>query len=371
MTPEEILSMTGIMPDQMQDPSAIAPAPVVNPATPQQSGLGALIAKIAPALGKKLSGLGSGIRNTINPIDPNSGVDPAFAQAQQRSAMLRLAAGIAGGKGLGQGLSQGLDASSNQYQSAMENAYNNQIKKKQMDQQSLAYQNQLAQHDEWAAGHDIALQHLNLQKDQADKVKIVVKSEPLESDASHVQDYLLNTETGEKKPIGRPYMSPNSLKIGAATLSPEQNDALYGANGAVTLGKLDPYKVNSKTAAILANAYIGNPNINMNALGATANLQRNAQFQQKAMTADTLPEILKGVADAGKKVDFSDTKFVAEAQKWIKGQSNDPALINYMTRRNDALFGIAAVMRGNGMTDAAYKAEEEAAHPTMSPRGMA
>ena len=61
MTPEEYmqLSMTGIMPDQMQDPSA-QPAPVVNPATPQQSGLGALIAKIAPALGNKLSGLGSG-----------------------------------------------------------------------------------------------------------------------------------------------------------------------------------------------------------------------------------------------------------------------------------------------------------------------
>lgn len=359
---------------QQPDAAPTAPAPVAAP-TMAQGGLGGLLSRIGlPGLGQGLGKVGSSIRNTLNPVDPNSGIDPQFAQAQQRSALIRLGAGIAGGKGLGQGLSQGLDASSGQFQSAMENAYNNNLKKKQAEQQALAYQNQLAEqkqrHDEWQAGHDIATEHLKIAQAQEAKPKIQIKSEPLESDATKVQDYLVNLEDGTKKPLGNPYASPNSLKIGAASLSPEQNEALYGPTGAVTLGKLDPYKINSKTASILANAYISNPGINMNALGATANLQRNPSFQQKAMTAETMPEILTGVAEAGKKLNFSDVKFAGEVDKWLKGQSNNPDLINYMTRRNDALFGIASVMRGNGVTDKAYQAEEEAAHPTMSPRAI-
>ncbi|MGI4937367.1 MAG: hypothetical protein ACRYF5_11570 [Janthinobacterium lividum] len=41
-----------------------------------------------------------------------------------------------------------------------------------------------------------------------------------------------------------------------------------------------------------------------------------------------------------------------------------------MTQRNDALMTVARVMRGNGMTDMAHKAETEVSSPTMSPAAL-
>ena len=223
MTPEEYLSMTGMMPpdDQAQ------PAPIVNPATPQQTGLGGLIARFAPKFGNALTGIGSTIRNTINPVDPNSGVDPQFAQAQQRAAMLRMAAGIASGRGLGQGLANGLDAGQNQYQSAMQNAYNNALKKKQMD--DLQAQRQ-QQHDEWVAGHDIALQHLQLAQDQAAKSGIHVVEQPVSD--SKVQRYLYDENNPEKglKPIGAPYTPISQMGTKSQliqTIDPDTQQPVY------------------------------------------------------------------------------------------------------------------------------------------------
>ncbi len=57
-------------------------------------------------------------------------------------------------------------------------------------------------------------------------------------------------------------------------------------------------------------------------------------------------------------------------QAWVLGKTNDPALTEYMTQRNDALMTIAGVMRGVGMTDKAHQAEIEVAKPTMSPQAL-
>ena len=153
-------------------------------------------------------------------------------------------------------------------------------------------------------------------------------------------------------------------------LTPEQNDALYGANGAVTTGKLDPYKVNSRNSHILANAYLSNPNTDMNKLASDAVMMRNAPTMNRAYTTEQLPTIISNVVDAGKKVNYSDAKFFGKVQEFINGQSNDPNFINYMTQRNDALLTITSIMRGNGATDQAHRAEIEAAPSTMSPKAF-
>ena len=154
-------------------------------------------------------------------------------------------------------------------------------------------------------------------------------------------------------------------------LSEEQLDALYGPSGAVTLRKLDPYKINGRNAKILANAYLLNPNIDMNKLGGEAALGRNPNFMNKQYSVEMLPTMLKNMVDAGTKLKFSDVQFVGKLQAWYKGQTNDPAFVNYMAQRNDFLLGLAASMRGNGATDQAHRAEIEAAHPTMSPSALA
>lgn len=153
-------------------------------------------------------------------------------------------------------------------------------------------------------------------------------------------------------------------------LTPEQNDALYGPDGAVTTGKLDPYKISSRNSHILANAYLSNPNTDMNKLASDAAMMRNAPTMNRAYTAEQLPTIISNVVDAGKKVNYSDAKFFGKVQEFINGQSNDPNFINYMTQRNDALITITGVMRGNGATDQAHRAEIEAAPSTMSPKAF-
>ena len=44
------------------------------------------------------------------------------------------------------------------------------------------------------------------------------------------------------------------------SLTPEQNDALFGENGAVALGKINPNKINSRNAKMWADAFTRNPN---------------------------------------------------------------------------------------------------------------
>lgn len=183
---------------------------------------------------------------------------------------------------------------------------------------------------------------------------------------------------GGVKPIpdASPYDKPKSPGSGggggsaASNLTEEEYAALFGPQGAVPTGKLDPNRINSRTAKILARAFVLNPNQDMNKLASDASLMRNAPFMNRALTAETLPDIMSTMVEAGKKVGFSDYRIVGRMQEAIKGELNDPALAEYMTVRNDALMNIASTMRGVGMSDKAHEAEIEAANPTMSPQAL-
>ncbi len=167
-----------------------------------------------------------------------------------------------------------------------------------------------------------------------------------------------------------PVSAKIAIKHGASALSPEQNAALFGPKGAVTEGRLDIGKINSRTASLFADAELANPGTDLAKKSADIQLSRNATFRQKAMTAEVLPEIMQNMVESGKKVDFSNIEPVGQMQAWVLGKTNDPVLTEYMTQRNDALMTIAGVMRGVGMTDKAHQAEIEVAKPTMSPQAL-
>jgi hypothetical protein len=139
---------------------------------------------------------------------------------------------------------------------------------------------------------------------------------------------------------------------------------------AIEQGRLDPSRLNSRTVSIYAQLAKNNSQLNFNQMIADAALQKNAAFEQKAMSMETLPETMKNMTDLGKKVGYDDLKFAGRAEKWFKGETNDPDLTKYMTVRNDALMNIASVMRGVGMSDKAHEAEIEAASATMSPKAL-
>jgi hypothetical protein len=154
------------------------------------------------------------------------------------------------------------------------------------------------------------------------------------------------------------------------SLSDPENEALFGPNGAVTRGLINPDRINSRTAHIFAKAAISNPDLNMvNAAGVAA-LMKNPTFQNKVIVADTVPAIVENVKQAGQKVDFSDVNYIGKLQAWEKKQLNDPDFINYIGQRNDAVQAIASVMRGVGMSDKSVELELAAAPLTMSPKAF-
>jgi hypothetical protein len=160
----------------------------------------------------------------------------------------------------------------------------------------------------------------------------------------------------------------------AATWGATSPEGIAALTGAVHEGRLDPTRINSRTAPILAQIEQNTPGMNFNRLHADAALQSNATFQQKAMSVDMLPGLLQNVTSLGKKLNggtgYNDLKTVGMMQQFMNGQTNDPDYTEYMTARNDTLLRLASVMRGTGMSDQAHTAEVEAMSPTLAPYAL-
>jgi len=161
--------------------------------------------------------------------------------------------------------------------------------------------------------------------------------------------------------------NPNTGRTGMEKLPQDQQDAL---NQAMAEGRLSPKDLNSRNVDIYGHMALSRPGYNFNRAIADATLSRNPTFQQRNMIVEGLPGLMTNVTTLGKKLAYPDTKFIGVAQQWLQGQNNDPALTEYMAARNDTIFKIANVMRGVGMSDKAVAAEDEIAHPTMSPAAL-
>lgn len=160
--------------------------------------------------------------------------------------------------------------------------------------------------------------------------------------------------------------NPHTGPMGS--LAPDHVAALQQA---IQDGRLDPSRLNSRTAPIYAEIELRNPGgVNFNRLTADAALQRNPAFQQKAMGFEALPTVMQHMTTLGKKIGYSDWRTVGKMQQFMNGEMNDPDYTEYMSVRNDALMNIASIMRGVGMSDQAHKAEMEAAAPTLSPLAL-
>lgn len=143
---------------------------------------------------------------------------------------------------------------------------------------------------------------------------------------------------------------------------------------AVSEGRLDPARLNSRNIAIYSQLAKGDPAFNFNQQHADASLNANNAFRQKAMTIEALPTLMSHMTQLGKALDngsgYSNVATVGKIQKWMNGEFNDPAYSEYMSVRNDVLLNIASAMRGVGMSDQAHTAETEVASPVLSPLAL-
>lgn len=159
-----------------------------------------------------------------------------------------------------------------------------------------------------------------------------------------------------------------SAGSGYGALTDDEAAALRDATAA---GKINPDKVNSRNIKYLAGMALNRPDADLNQLAQEGAQMRNVQTVNKAQTLEQMPIILKAVADAGSALNFSDNRLMGSIQALGKKYTNDPQYTKYMALRNDSLMSIAGAMRQQGMSDFATKLEDEAQHPTQSPRALA
>lgn len=69
------------------------------------------------------------------------------------------------------------------------------------------------------------------------------------------------------------------VEHGVASLTDEQNEALFGENGAVTTGRLDPKRINSKTASIFADAELKKPGTNFSQISSDIGKETKANTE--------------------------------------------------------------------------------------------
>lgn len=245
------------------------------------------------------------------------------------------------------------------------------------DAQDLSLQEQLSGVDAQSLKSRLALEELR-QRTGAQTADIALKlgAKP-DQPASHYtlaehdvtgpdgkpakQMFMVDSTTGKVTPYGTP--AHTGAAAGVGDLPPELQKA-------VDERRLNPALLNSRNLPIYAQLAVNNPQFNFNQANADASLQKNPTFAQRAISLESLPEVMTTMTTLGKKVGYDDVKFVGQAQKWLRGETNDPDLTQYMTVRNDALMNIASTMRGVGMSDKAHEAEIEAAAPTMSPKAL-
>ena len=157
--------------------------------------------------------------------------------------------------------------------------------------------------------------------------------------------------------------NPGAFHVGGALfseLSPATRLAIHE-------GRLDPTRLNSRTAPLIDQLYVNDPDLDFNAMHSGAALQSNATAQQRHVALETIPVMLDKLTAAGKALNYSDVDFAGKVEQFKNGQLNDPALGKYLGYRNDLVQRLAYTMRGVGMSDKAIELEEKALKQNASP----
>lgn len=116
------------------------------------------------------------------------------------------------------------------------------------------------------------------------------------------------------------------------TLTPEQNEALFGENGAVTRGLIDPMKINSRNAKMWADAYTRNPNANV------------AQISQDVKAAESVVKAFASGVEGRKVTAFNTAIDHLDTLEQLGAalKNNDVRLFNELSNRLGAATGQAA-----------------------------
>jgi hypothetical protein len=135
-------------------------------------------------------------------------------------------------------------------------------------------------------------------------------------------------------------------------LDEQQTEAL---NNAVSEGRLDIYKVNSRTAKIYAQQEMAKPGTNWNQLAAGAAFERTPSTSQTKALLNSINPMLEQLLVAGKALGNSESPLVNRPVNWAKEVTGNTEIVAFNNLRDDTIAEVERGLLGSGvLSDSKY-----------------
>jgi hypothetical protein len=135
-------------------------------------------------------------------------------------------------------------------------------------------------------------------------------------------------------------------------LTPEEHEAL---GRAITIGGLDPYKVNSRTAKIYARQELENPGTDWNKLGAQATYERSVGATNTKTLLNSITPLFDELLVKGKELNNTRWPLINKPINWLKEQSGNEDIVAFNNLRDDAVAELERGLLGTGvLSDSKY-----------------
>lgn len=165
------------------------------------------------------------------------------------------------------------------------------------------------------------------------------------------------TPEGDYKPVSEwaaiPKTVPGAVAANRYQLTDPQVEAL---NEAVESGRLDPYRINFRTAPIFANMEMKNPGkTEFNKLAAEAVYERSIPTSNTKAMLNTIDPLLDKLTLAGEKLGNSAFPLLNRGINWVKEQTGDADIVAFNNLRDDTVAEIERGLLGTGvLSDTKY-----------------
>lgn len=142
---------------------------------------------------------------------------------------------------------------------------------------------------------------------------------------------------------------------GSVNMTPEETDAL---NRAVSEGRLQPYKINSRTAKIFASMERSAPGTDWNNIQAAGSYEVSPQVSAQKTLLKAIDPMYEDLLAAGKALGNTDNQFLNEGINYLKEKTGDPAIVAFNNLRDGTIAEVEKGLLGTGvLSDSKYNRE--------------
>jgi hypothetical protein len=153
-----------------------------------------------------------------------------------------------------------------------------------------------------------------------------------------------------------------------SNLDEEEMQAL---NNALSEGRIDPYKVNSRTAKIFANQEMLKPGTDWNAIGANTAFQRGTGTMNTKALLNAVAPTIDNLSNVGHELKNTMYPGVNKVVNFFKEQAGNPKVVAFNNARDDAVAEVERGLMGTGvLSDSKYLRAVKNVNTAQSPEQL-